>query len=120
MCNFIGLCDLEFPLDAEVMSILVSGLEWFIPFIIRTPPPPLWMSSGQNFTCRIQTSEMYTIGIDSKYLNPRNLDLFFQKSFHFLPAPPVRISFCCNSTCTNRTLNREVPPLESMVNGVLL
>ena len=44
---------------------------------IYYPPPPMaWMSSGQNFTCRNRTSEMYTIGIDSKYLNPRNLDHF--------------------------------------------
>ena len=49
--------------------------ERVIPFIIRTPPP-LWMSSGQNFTCRNRTSETYLIGIDSKYLNPRNLDPF--------------------------------------------
>ena len=49
---------------------------------------------------------MYPIGIDSKYLNPRNLDLLFQKSFHLLAAPPVGISFCRNSTFRNRGLQR--------------
>ena len=50
--------------------------EGVIPFIIRPPPPLPWISSGQNFTCRNRTSKMYTIGIDRKYLNPRNLDHF--------------------------------------------
>ena len=55
------------------LKIVLNLYQWVIPFIIRTP---LWMSSGQNFTFRIWTSDMYPIGTDSKYLNPRNLDLF--------------------------------------------
>ena len=58
------------PFQAVKLLAFIYGV---IPFIIRTP---LWMSSGQNFTCRNRTSKMYTIGIDSKYLNPRNLDHF--------------------------------------------
>ena len=57
------------------------------------PPPPLWMSSGQNFTCRNQTSEMYPIGIDSKYLNPRNLDLFSKNLSIFYLHHLYRLAF---------------------------
>ena len=64
-----------------------------IPFIIRTPPPPLWMSSGQNFTCRNQTSEMYPIGIDNKYQNPRNLDLFSKNLSIYYLHHPYKLAF---------------------------
>ena len=37
--------------------------------------PPLWMSSGQNVTCRNRISEKYPVGIDIIHLNARNAEI---------------------------------------------
>ena len=102
------------PNPFQAVKLLVFIYE-VIPFIICTP---LWMSSGQNFTCRNRTSEMYTIGIDSKYLNPRNLDLFSKNPSIFYLHHLYGLAFVVILP-VGIGLQRSTP-LESMVKGVLL
>ena len=78
--EILNFVEKDFPQYTSSVGTLDQHLRYFEIYYSGSfhllSAPPLWMSSGQNFTCRNRTSEMYPIGMDSKYLNPRHLDLF--------------------------------------------